>query len=164
MQTRLKYQAGLITLFAWLMLSAIFAAGFHSNAFGGNQAQPYPDSYHAKVIEIIDGDTFIVEIQSWPQHYIKTRIRLKNIDTPEIRGKCDFEKRKAQQAKAFLEKLIPAGTIILLDQVELGTYAGRFVANAYKNNKDDKHDIGQMLLEAKLARAYHIKIGRQKWC
>ena len=164
MIARLKYQASLIALFAWLMLSAIFAAGFHADAFGGNQTQPYPDSYHAKVIEIIDGDTLIVEIQSWPQHYIKTRIRLKNIDTPEIRGKCDFEKQKAQQAKAFLEKLIPAGTIILLDEVELGTYAGRFIANAYKNDKDNKHDIGQMLLEAKLARPYHIKIGRQKWC
>ena len=161
MQTRLKYQAKLIALFAWLMLSAIFAAGLHGNALGGNQTQLYPDSYHAKVVEIIDGDTLIVEIQSWPQHYIKTRIRLKNIDTPEIKGKCDFEKQKAQKAKAFLEKLIPTGTIILLDEVELGTYAGRFVANAYK---DDKHDIGQMLLEAKLARPYHIKIGRQKWC
>ena len=158
MQARLKYQAN---LWASLILLTILVAGFHSNAFGGNQAQSYPDSYHAKVVEIIDGDTFIVEIQSWPQHYIKTRIRLKNIDTPEIKGKCDFEKQKAQQAKAFLEKLIPTGTIILLDEVELGTYAGRFVANAYK---DDRHDIGQMLLDAKLARPYNIKIGRQKWC
>lgn len=46
-----------------------------------------------EVVYIYDGDTFRVNISSYPDVIGKNMpIRLSGIDTPEIRGKCEKEK------------------------------------------------------------------------
>ncbi len=121
----------------------------------------YPSGYQAKVLSIYDGDTFTAQIFSWPQHSIEARVRLRGIDTPEIRGKCASEKTKAQQAKQKLTQLIPEGSIVTLYHIELGTYAGRIIANVSTKNGED---ISTVMVAENYARPYKLREGRKSWC
>ena len=50
----------------------------------------------SKVISVYDGDTFRVNIDSLPPIVGKNiPIRVNGVDTPEIRGKCQYEKNLA---------------------------------------------------------------------
>jgi endonuclease YncB( thermonuclease family) len=50
----------------------------------------------SKVISVYDGDTFRVDIDSLPPIVGKNiPIRVNGVDTPEIRGKCQYEKNLA---------------------------------------------------------------------
>ncbi len=144
--------------FLAIFIVAIFASGVIAFA----QAKPdYPSGYHAKVLSIYDGDTFTAQIFSWPQHSIEARVRLRGIDTPEIRGKCASEKQKAQQAKQRLIELIPEGSMVTLYQIELGTYAGRIIADVSTENGED---VGAVMLDENYARPYLYREGRKSWC
>ena len=64
------------------------------------------ETYSTKIERVIDGDTVEINIPCLPESLQKMKVRLKNIDTPEIHGKCDNEKYKAEIAKQVLiEKL-----------------------------------------------------------
>ena len=56
-----------------------------------------------ELVEVIDGDTFRARVKIWLGQTVTVKVRLKGIDTPEMRGKCAAEKKLAQQAKAFAE-------------------------------------------------------------
>ena len=63
--------------------------------------------YHYKIKKInriIDGDTVDLDIDLGFSIFISHRVRLKNIDTPEINTKDLQEKTKGLAAKAWLEK------------------------------------------------------------
>ncbi len=59
----------------------------------------------AKVIKVYDGDTFTVEAYPWPGITANTSVRVDGVDTPEIRGQCEAEKRKAREARDFVKDL-----------------------------------------------------------
>lgn len=46
----------------------------------------------ATVVSVYDGDTFTVEARPWPGMTLRTSVRVRGVDTPEIRGKCQAEK------------------------------------------------------------------------
>ena len=75
------------------------------------QAAPeYGTVIVSRVISVYDGDTFRVDIDSLPPIVGKNiPIRLNGVDTPEIRGKCKYEKDLAvgilKHDKQFYEKL-----------------------------------------------------------
>jgi len=58
----------------------------------------------AKVIKVYDGDTFTVEAYPWPGLEAKASVRVDGVDTPEIRGKCEAEKKKAIEAREWKTK------------------------------------------------------------
>jgi endonuclease YncB( thermonuclease family) len=63
----------------------------------------------ARVLEVIDGDTVVVQAQVWIGQAIEFRVRLAGIDAPELRGKCDAERALAAQARDFLAARLDAG-------------------------------------------------------
>jgi len=68
------------------------------------QAAPQYDTVTvSKVISVYDGDTFRVNIDSLPPIVGKNiAIRVNGVDTPEIRGKCQYEKDLALEARDFV--------------------------------------------------------------
>ena len=68
------------------------------------QAKPqYGTVTVSKVISVYDGDTFRVDINSLPPIVGKNiPIRVNGVDTPEIRGKCQYEKDLALEARDFV--------------------------------------------------------------
>jgi len=60
----------------------------------------------AKVIKVYEGHPFTVEAYPWPGITANACVRVGGVDIPEIRGKCEPEKRKAREARDFVKDLI----------------------------------------------------------
>ncbi len=109
---------------------------------------------------IIDGDTFGARILQAPDIEISVRVRIRNIDTPEIHGNCAYEIQRADMARVRLGQLIPVGTRVTLDNIKDDKYLGRIDANVYDLRGVD---VGEILMSEELARPYSG--GRRgSWC
>ena len=113
----------------------------------------------SKVISVYDGDTFRVDIDSLPPIVGKNiPIRLNGVDTPEIRGKCKYEKDLAVKARDFVRNKLANAKEIKLNNLQRGKYF-RVVANVMV----DGVSLEQELLENELA--YKYTGGKKSsWC
>lgn len=92
-----------------------------------NETHTSSHTQMATVAHVIDGDTIRV---SKPGEQETTRVRLLNIDTPEIGKEC-----YAEQAQHFVEELIPEGTRVRLEYDQERTdHYGRELAAVYVDN------------------------------
>jgi len=124
------------------------------------QAKPqYGTVTVSKVISVYDGDTFRVNIDSLPPIVGKNiRIRVNGIDTPEIRGKCLYEKNLALKARDFVRAKLANAKEIKLTNLQRGKYF-RVVANVVV----DGVSLEQELLDNNLA--YEYSGGKKlSWC
>ena len=124
------------------------------------QAKPqYGTVTVSKVISVYDGDTFRVNIDSLPPIVGKNiRIRVNGVDTPEIRGKCQYEKNLALKARDFVRSKLANAKEIKLTNLQRGKYF-RVVANVVV----DGVSLEQELLDNKLA--YEYSGGKKlSWC
>jgi len=53
-----------------------------------------------------DGDTCYLLVPQLPEKLRKMSVRIKGIDTPEIKGKCDKEKELALKAREFANNVL----------------------------------------------------------
>ena len=113
----------------------------------------------SKVISVYDGDTFRVNIASLPPIVGKNiPIRVNGVDTPEIRGKCQYEKNLALKARDFVRGKLANAKEIKLTNLQRGKYF-RVVANVLV----DGVSLEQELLDNKLA--YEYSGGKKlNWC
>ena len=119
----------------------------------------YGDVKISKVISIYDGDTLRVNIDSFPDIVGKNiRIRIKGIDAPEIKGKCQREIDLAIMARDYLRNAINQSSHIELRNIERGKYF-RIAGELYI----DGENISNNLIKRKLA--YHYNGGKKRsWC
>ena len=113
------------------------------------------------VTRIVDGDTFKATVLLADGiEVMSVSVRLRNVDTPELHGECDYEIMRANQAKQRLSELIPVGSVIEITDVKNDKYPGRIDANVF-----DEHnrDVGLILIGEKLGRPYSGG-KRQSWC
>ena len=125
-----------------------------------SQAKPqYGTVTVSKVISVYDGDTFRVDIASLPPIVGKNiAIRVNGVDTPEIRGKCQYEKNLALEARDFVRGKLANAKEIKLTNLQRGKYF-RVVANVLV----DGVSLEQELLDNKLA--YRYDGGKKAgWC
>ncbi len=113
-----------------------------------------------KVIGVIDGDTLKAVIPSLPDPLRNVSIRILGIDTPEMRSRCPKEKVLARVAKTFIETELKTVQKITLKDLSWDKYGGRILAQVFF----DKRDIGQLLIDAKLATPYHGEKKLFDWC
>lgn len=114
----------------------------------------------ATVNYIFDGDTFAAYVNLEEGIRISVRVRIRNVDTPEIHGACDYEINAALRAKERLAELIPVGAAVELEKIKDDKYLGRI--DAYVIMPDGR-DVGQVLIKENLGRSYSG--GRRKpWC
>ena len=52
-------------------------------------------AHAVEVLSVLDGDTFEARVNLWPGLAITTRVRLRGIDAPELRARCEDERAKA---------------------------------------------------------------------
>jgi len=104
-----------------------------------------------KIDRIYDGDTFFAHVKGHhPIDKKPTGIRIRGIDTPEIRDSRPAVKKKAEKAKAFVESEIRKAGKIHLYNVSTSDKYGRILATVFC----DRKDLAKMLLEQKLAKRY----------
>ena len=116
-------------------------------------------AYPAEVLRVIDGDTFEARVHVWPGLDVTTKIRLRNIDAPELHARCADELAKAQAARTALETMLAAGAV-MISRVGIDKYGGRVDALVAAH---DTPDISTALLNGGFARSYDG--GRRgSWC
>ncbi len=140
--------ATLATAPALILCGAIYAAAQNPNLL--------EETYKARVIRVIDGDTFKAEIQLSDGISRITSIRILSIDAPEIKKLCDPKiRQRGEKAKTFLKKTL--GKDIWLRKLKRGKYAGRMLAEVFTK---DGVNIAETLQQQGLARPYQKK----RWC
>lgn len=145
------------TMFNFLAVTVVFVttaahAGFGDKTFGDVRVE--------EVTSIYDGDTFRVNIPSFPAIIgERMSIRLAQVDTPEIKGKCDKEKRLAQKAKQHTVRMLRSGNNITLQNLKRGKYF-RLVADV----SIDGVDLASSLIQNGLAVTYDGGRKTKDWC
>jgi endonuclease YncB( thermonuclease family) len=110
--------------------------------------------YHAECTHVVDGDTFDFDVDLGFRITKNLRVRLKDVDTPEIRSSNEAERKHASEAYGkVLEVLFdeagqPLRLTIKTDKDKLGIY-GRYTASV---TLPDGQDLGQILIDADLVK------------
>ena len=166
-----------------LVGAAIFALGFAAGAAVGPRAigdvfaqeispSPAPSvrsathaptfprgAYNAEVLSVVDGDTFEARVRVWPGLDITTKVRLRGIDTPELKARCGDERLKADAAREALRALLEEGDVAIA-RVGIDKYGGRILADVTTRRSGD---VSSTLLARGHARPYEGG-RRESWC
>ena len=145
------------TLIRIAVIMALTAFGLVPSAYLA-ASEILPGPIPAQVVSVYDGDTITVRAHIWLGQEVETQVRLDGINTPELRGKCEGEKKLAQKARDFLIEL--AGGTVTLRDIHYGKYAGRVVARVFTERGED---LVAALLNAGHGRPYSGG-QRQGWC
>lgn len=141
-----------IAVFALLVLIAgLMAAG--KSAAGERIGGPV----EAELIRVIDGDTVLVSARPWPDHQVKTYVRLRGIDAPELKSRCPTVRQAAVEAQSTLTTLLQSSPVVALTEISGDKYYGRVVATL---TLADGTDPAETLLSAGLVDPY--RGGRKK--
>ena len=133
-------------------------------------ASTFMGPYHAQLVRLIDGDTFIALIRVSPTVFIRKSVRISGIDTPETRrAKCEEERNAGNRAKQLVKYMMETAnaratsTKLKLYDLKLGKYAGRILAKVEVKLEGTWINVGDYLIDEKLALPYN---GGKKsdWC
>jgi len=126
----------------------------------------YEDFKNVTYIRNYDGDTITVSIKGIHRLFgEEISIRIRGIDTPEIRSRCktgkgkENEKSKARTAKRLVANLLKNAKRIDLKNTSRGKYF-RIVADVIADGKN----IAQVLIKNKLAVTYDGGTKTEDWC
>lgn len=119
----------------------------------------HPGPVAAEVERVVDGDTLAVRAQIWLGQDVRVLVRLRGIDAPEKRGRCDAERRMAAAAQQRLRELVGRRTVTLRD-ISGGKYYGRVLARV---SVEGVGDLSDELLLTGMVRPYRGK-RRAGWC
>jgi endonuclease YncB( thermonuclease family) len=185
----LKSQTGAGRAGALLVAAACFAAGLTAGALiaplaakrsaeapppvtasraalgGGHPAEMLPTQMlptqvlPTQVLRVIDGDTFLARVHVWPGIDITTKVRLRGIDAPEMRARCEDERTRALAARDGLTQILGQGEVGI-SRVGQDKYGGRVDAAVATASTPD---VSQALLARGLARRY-FGGRRESWC
>lgn len=106
----------------------------------------------SRVINCYDGDTFRVDLDSWPKfcgYHMPVRIR--GINCPERNSTDPAVRAVAEMAALHTRTALTNAKRIILRNVSRGKYF-RLIANV----DIDGSDLGEQLIQAGLAVPYHI--------
>lgn len=121
-----------------------------------------PNAFHCvKYIRNYDADTITVSIDNThPLIGDKIGVRVRGVDSPEIKGNLPCEKETARTAKRLIENILSNGKRIDLENVGRDKYF-RILADV----KVDNVDLKDILLKNKLAYAYDGGTKEHRnWC
>lgn len=105
----------------------------------------------AKVTKVYDGDTIFAHVKGHkPIDKKPVGIRVRGIDTPEMKSKRPAVRKKAQKAKELVEEQVRKAGTVHLYNVNLKDKYGRMLATVFCG----RTDLAKLLLKKKLAKAY----------
>lgn len=84
-------------------------------------------NYNGKVTNVVDGDTVDVDVDLGFNVFTKVRIRLANINAPEMKSSDTLEREMAELSKKFLSSKV-LNRDIVLDSTGKDKY-GRWIGN-----------------------------------
>lgn len=159
------YRGGFLLLAGLCFAAGVSAGAWLSPADGRAVAElPRPpvelrSGHPAEVLRVHDGDTFEARVRIWPGMEVTTKVRLRGVDAPEMRGKCEVERSMALAARDALARLLAEGHVGIA-RIGQDKYGGRVDADV---STAGTPDIAQALLARGLVRRYGGG-RREGWC
>lgn len=100
---------------------------------------------------VYDGDTFYAHVNGHdPIDKRPIAIRVRGVDTPEIKSAKPSVKKKAEKARDFVEAELKKARRIHLYNVSMNDKYGRMLASVFC----DRRDLAKMLVDGRLAKRY----------
>lgn len=128
-------------------------------AFSAIAHAKYGNVLAGDVVRVYDGDTITVNVPQWSDIIgDEIGVRVRGVDTPEIRGDCEVEKEKAKEARDYVRARLEGADQVILENIERGKYF-RVVATV----RVDGESLADILLDRGLGREYGGG-SRAGWC
>ena len=119
----------------------------------------HEDFTASEIVRIYDGDTIYVNLHNIPAIFGENiGVRVRGIDTPEIRGGSDCTRAMAREVRDSVAELVTTAEKVVLKNPTRGKYF-RIVADVYL----DDHNLGQLLLDTGRAHAWDGRTKKQPW-
>lgn len=121
-------------------------------------AAPFEGPVKARVLKVLDGDTFLAEAELWPGQSLRIHVRLRGIDAPERKARCPAERDMAAAARSALARHL--GDEVRISNIAGAKYYGRVLADVAAASGGD---VSAQMLRDGLARPY-AGGRRAGWC
>ncbi len=132
------------------------AAGALVQFDAAGRARPLADAtkadlftYRATILKLVDGDTLWVKIHVGQRHWLKQKLRLRDLDCPEL------STPEGKAARRFVEALLGGATAVTICTTRPDKY-DRYLADVYLSLSD-----GEIYLNNKLLSNGHAVIKRE---
>lgn len=122
-------------------------------------AAQFKGPVEARVVQVLDGDTFLADAHVWPGQSVRVNIRIRGIDAPEMKSRCLAERSAALEARAVLADLLGGGRISI-SNIGGAKYYGRVLADV---DTEGGEAVSEILLTLRLVRPYWGG-RRESWC
>jgi len=139
-----------------IVFFGLFAAVEPSSA---SAAKLFRGPVEATVVEVLDGDTFLAEATVWPGHTVRVNVRIRGIDAPEMKARCEAERLAAERARGALASLVGQETVAI-SNISGAKYYGRVLADV---TTASGAGVASILLDEGLVRPYGGG-RREAWC
>lgn len=137
----------------WLLLAAVLVAlvAFGTcTARGEEPVLPAPTyTYHGTIVEVYDGDTMTAMLDLGFDVWVRVRLRIEGIDTPEVRG---AGKEAGLAVRDHVRALLLNKEVVVTSH-DKGKY-GRWLASVLFDYEGMPKDLGSYLLETGRADVY----------
>ncbi len=130
-----------------------------ATCLSASAAKIFRGPVEAKVVRVLDGDTFLADAQVWPGQTVRVNIRIRGIDAPEMKARCGAERVAAIRARDELAALL-SGEAVAISNVAGAKYYGRVLADV---SNADGVEIASVMVDRKLVRRY-AGGRRAGWC
>jgi micrococcal nuclease len=128
--------------------------------FDSDAATVYKDIKNVEYVKNYDGDTVTVNIKGWkPLIGEGISVRIRGVDTPEIRGKCIEEKIMALLVKQFVENELTSAKKLTIINPGRDKYF-RILGDIKYNGKL----LSDVLLDGGYAYPYEGGTKQNPWC
>jgi len=144
------------TLGALVFITAFFfACDAVATEYDVDKIGPYGMT---QIDRVYDGDTFYGWAQTFIYQTTYMKIRIRSIDTPEIRGSGECEKKMAYAARDYLMSLLANAKSVTLDDLGYDNF-GRVLASVHADNVN----VAAKMISSGHGRPY-IKGASGGWC
>lgn len=117
-------------------------------------------NYMAELEHVVDGDTIDIKIDLGFDIKLTKRVRIYNVDTPELRSSNEFEREMARYVKdVVLRKLI--GKQLYIKTIKDSDKYGRYLADVYV--EDEEGSLSEFLINRGFAKKYDGRGRREPW-
>ncbi|MDQ6437765.1 thermonuclease family protein [Mesorhizobium sp. LHD-90] len=142
-----------------LAAAAVFAAAGLAAAGAALAAGSFNGPVEARVLSVLDGDTFVAEAHVWPGQFVRVNVRIRGVDAPEMKGRCALERQAARQARDVLSLMLGDDPVVI-SNIGGAKYYGRVLADVFTAGGEE---VSRVLLAEGLVRPYGG--GKRKgWC
>lgn len=117
-------------------------------------------NYMAELENVVDGDTIDIKIDLGFDIILTRRLRIYNVDTPELKSSNETEREMAKYVKDVVLRIL-TGKQLYIKTIKVADKYGRYVADIYIDGVEGS--FSDFLIKKGFAKQYDGKGKRESW-